>query len=79
MLNNSAYLSDLSDSKYQLLLDSQDVAAVLESIAVPEDFDLIVEELTGLVVFAADGEYKEVWATDSSKPYHINSSYTQLL
>lgn len=79
MLNDSTYLSDLSDDKYQLVLDSQDLDAVLTIVHVPDEFDLLIEDVTGLVVYAAEGEYVEVWATDSSKPYHVNSRYIQLI
>ena len=52
-----------------LVLLSQDIAAVLNSIGSNET------DITGAVVVVGDGEYSEVWLTDSSRPYHVNALY----
>ena len=65
-MRDSAYLDDIEGD---LVLDSQDIAAVLESIGSNET------DITGAVVQLVDGEYLEVWLTDSSRPYHVNALY----
>ena len=62
----------LDDIEGDLVLDSQDIAAVLESIGSNET------DITGAVVQLVDGEYLEVWLTDSSRPYHVNALYWRM-
>ena len=63
---DSAYLDEIEGD---LVLLSQDIAAVLNSIGSNET------DITGAVVVVGDGEYSEVWLTDSSRPYHVNALY----
>ena len=65
-MRDSAYLDDIEGD---LVLDSQDIAAVLESIGGTET------DITGAVVVVGDGDYLEVWLTDSNRPYHVNALY----
>ena len=65
-MNNVEHLQDING---QLVLDSQDIAAVLESIGSNET------DITGAVVQLVDGDYSAVWLTDSSRPYHVNALY----
>jgi hypothetical protein len=55
-------ISELQDSKYHLVTDSQDVEGVLESIG-QEGFDG-----DGLLVEVLDGEYGEVWGFHGCVP-----------
>ena len=65
-MRDSAYLDDIEGD---LVLDSQDIAAVLESIGSTET------DITGAVVVVGDGDYLGVWLTDSNRPYHVNALY----
>ena len=65
-MTDSVYLDEIEG---ELVLDSQDIAAVLESIGSKET------DITGAVVVVGDGDYSAVWLTDSSRPYHVNALY----
>ena len=65
-MEDVAYLQDING---KLLLDSQDIVAVLESIGYDEP------DITGAVVVVGDGEYSEVWLTDASRPWLVDALY----
>ena len=65
-MEDVAYLQDING---KLLLDSQDIAAALESIGYDEP------DITGAVVVVGDGEYSEVWLTDASRPWLVDALY----
>ena len=66
-------LVELQNIAGQLLTDSQDVAAVLESIGCTES------DISGVVAVVGDGDYKSVYVTDSARPYHVNALYWRVL
>lgn len=66
-------LSQLSESKYQLILDSQDVEGIIEGYNILNKTDI-----TGVIVWAEDGEYKEVWLTESNTPYANDAHYQKV-
>ena len=66
-------LVELQNIDGQLLTDSQDITAVLESIGCTES------DISGAVVVVDDGDYSAVWLTDSSRPYHVNALYWRAL
>ena len=63
---DSAYLDEIEGD---LVLLSQDIAAVLEHIGSDEP------DITGAVVVIDGGDYSAVWLTDSNRPYHVNALY----
>ena len=64
---------DLQGSKYTLLTDSQDLDALCDYYPII-DRDLI----TGAIVAVEDGDYSEVYITESDKPYEIYADYMSL-
>ena len=69
-MDDVAYLQDING---KLLLDSQDIVAVLESIGYDEP------DITGAVVVVGDGEYSEVWLTDASRPWLVDALYWRVV
>lgn len=61
-------VSELQDSKYNLVQDSQEVDAVLDSIGYHGG-----NSIGCLLVEVLDGEYGEVWAIDRYIP-HLNET-----
>ena len=60
----------LQDEKYMLLTDSQDIDDVCSDF--PE---LDRTAITGALVVLGDGDYDEVWVTESSTPYSVYADY----
>lgn len=50
--------------------DSQEVEAVCDALGLDAD------DVTGVVVEVGDGDYREVWTTDSARPWALAASYT---
>ena len=65
--------SELPGPQYILLIDSQEVDAVLDRVELPEGWRR--SEVTGVIVSLADGDYREVWITDSPRPYSTHALY----
>jgi hypothetical protein len=65
--------SQLPGPGYILLTDSQEVDAVLDHVELPEGWRR--SEVTGVIVSLADGDYREVWITDSPRPYSTHALY----
>ncbi len=55
---------DLQDSRYMLLSDLQDRQPVLESLGLEDE----LPEWPHLLVWAEDGEYREVWGCRFTPP-----------
>jgi hypothetical protein len=67
-------IKDLQDPKYILVQDSQEVAAVLDSIGYRSEKEF--QSSCGcLLVEVLEGEYGEVWAIDSYVPYLSETAY----
>ena len=67
---NKKTVSDLQDSKYVLVTDSQEIAAVFESIGGNEDC------CAGcLFVEVQRAYYGEIWACESAVPYFNSPVY----
>lgn len=59
----------LQHARFTLLQDSQDIAALCESIG------LNVDRVSGALVDIDNGDYVEVWVTCYRAPYAIDSVY----
>jgi len=57
-------ISELQDSKYNLVTDSQEVKTVLESIGFNQ-----ADDIDGLLAEVLDGYYGEVWGFSGTVPY----------
>ena len=64
-------LFDLQDARYTFTTDSTDLRALQEYLPG-------VGEFTGAVVEIRDGDYAEIWVTDSARPYELGSAYTRV-
>jgi len=67
--DNNIPANELQDSELMLLLDSeirylQDAFMFLQA-----------QDITGALVSIRDGDYKEVYVTESSRPYALTSIY----
>jgi hypothetical protein len=68
----SKTLRNLSDEKYTLVLDSQDVSQIARDVGLPAEW---ISDITGAVVAICDGDYDEIWLTESSKPYDLRAEF----
>jgi hypothetical protein len=59
----------LQDPRLMLVTDSQDIAAVCESLGIPH------ADVSGLLVLAEDGDYVEAWFTEYRAPWELASVY----
>jgi len=64
MKRKTCLIADLSDPKYNLITDSQDVQRVLESIGKRRQ----LKHFDGLFVEVLDGDYGEVWGFSGIVP-----------
>lgn len=57
----------------QLVTDSQDVRAVVDSLSAAEldAAGLHADDVSGALVAAADGDYSEVWITEGARPFDL--------
>ena len=65
--------SELQNERYTLILDSQDLDSLCEYFPI-----LPREDITGAIVTVVDGEYNEVYLTESSRPYELNADYNPI-
>ncbi len=63
-------LNDLQGNEYIFLQNDGDILDVASEFVT--DF---AEDITGAVVKMGEGEYTEVWLTESSKPYLLSAIY----
>lgn len=63
----------LQDDKYTFLQNSQDINALCDYYPI-----LDRENITGAIVLVEDGEYSEVYITESNRPYELEADYITL-
>ena len=68
-------LRALQGEKYTLIQNDRDIASTLDYIGLPHEF---YQDITGAVIWAHDGEYAEVWLTESGAWYDLSSQYHNL-
>ncbi len=66
-----APLFDLQGQHYSFVQFNEDIRAVAN------DFSL-GDNITGAVVVADNGEYTEIWATESQRPFDISAIYVKV-
>ena len=59
-------------NNFCLATDSQEIADTFEMLEVENG------DASALLIKTGDGDYKEVWATESSKPYLAVNPYTRI-
>ena len=62
----------LQDEAYVYLDNLDEVEHIAEQVGIPEEF---IEDITGCVVWAIDGDYEEVYFTESSRPFDLDVTY----
>lgn len=70
---NNIPASELEGEEFSLLLNSQDIDDLLAYFPMLE-----FQNITGALVSIGDGDYGEVYVTESSRPYDLNSIYHPL-
>jgi hypothetical protein len=66
------YTLSLSELDGTLVLDSQELEPIEESIP-------FHQFITGAVVKTSEGDYTEVWITESNRPFDTNTIYEKVL
>ncbi len=69
-METTKQLNDLQGNEYIFLQNDGDILDVASEFAT--DF---AEDITGAVVKMGNGEYLEVWLTESSRPYELQAIY----
>ena len=59
----------------QFLTDSQEIVYILESIGRTD----LINEATAIIAKVGDGDFKEVWVTEDSRPYSINAVFERII
>lgn len=68
-----------SDDGYQLMLDSQDIEAVADYISgYLSEMEYEISDITGVIALVGDGDYDEVWVTESSRPFSVSAVYERV-
>jgi predicted hydrocarbon binding protein len=71
--NNNIPLAELDGAGMNFALDSQVINELREYFKV-----LDLEDITGMVYTLGDGDYSEVYVTESSRPYDLQAIYHPL-
>ncbi len=69
-METTKQLNDLQGNEYIFLQNDGDILDVASEFAT--DF---AEDITGAVVKMGNGEYLEVWLTESSRPFELSAIY----
>ncbi len=64
------HLFDLQDARYVFTTDSTDLAALHGYT----DLDI-----SGAVLDIREGDYREIWVTESNRPYELTARYVRVL
>jgi hypothetical protein len=64
-------LAELNGEGYQLITDSQELDEICQHSGVRK----YREDINGAVVLVGDGEYLEVYLTESNRPFDITATY----
>ena len=72
-MNEVRPASEITGEDFVYLSDSQDLESLHHSIPVCPD------GMTGALVRIGDGDYAEVWVTESSRPYSVNAMYERII
>jgi len=68
--NNNIPLEELDSPELMLMLDSQDIDSICDNFPM-----LPSHEITGVVASIKDGDYSQVYVTESSRPYNSDAIY----
>lgn len=68
-------LASLQDESVYLVQNDQELAELLDSIGISEDYKT---DITGACIIFGDGEYLAIWLTESAIWYDLSSTYYSL-
>jgi hypothetical protein len=74
-MQTTVTLAQLQDEKYTFIQSDSDLIAVLEFVGLPPTW---AEHISGAVVKILDGEYGQVYLSESSAPYALAAWYHPL-
>ena len=66
---------NLQDPRYIFISDSQDLEHLFDNVGVPLEAR---DQITAAIVSINDGDYTEIWLTESSQYYSIYADYEPL-
>jgi hypothetical protein len=72
-MNEVRKAGDITGDDYVYVTDSQDLESLHHNLPVCPD------GMTGALVATEDGDYTEVWVTESSRPYSVNAIYERIV
>ncbi len=78
---NNIPLSELSSPDFILITDSQEINSILGAFDsdFPDSYMYFnAWEVTGIIASVNDGDYGEVYVTESSRPYDLQAIYHPL-
>ena len=67
-----AQAQELTAREYTYITDGQELAPILEYLAIPQDD---AANITAAFVVQENGDYSEIWITESSRPWAANAEY----
>ncbi len=70
MTAQTKQLNDLQGNEYTFLQNDGDILDIASEFVTE-----FAEDITGAVVKVGDGEYLEVWLTESSRPFELSAIY----
>lgn len=68
-------LRDLQEEKYYLIQTDYELSDLLDFIGLPEEYR---DDITGAVVSIGDGDYDEIYLTESARYYDLQADYQPL-
>ncbi len=72
-------LSELQDDRYALIQSQSDLEDVLLSQPNVQSRKLYVpDNVSGAIVATSDGDYDEIWLTESSRYFDLNADYVRV-
>lgn len=63
---------ELQNDKYYLIQTDFELSDLLEYCGIPQEYR---QDITGAIVAIQDGEYTEIWLSESAKYYSLDSVY----
>lgn len=73
--SRSVRKADKFNSEYNYLTNSQDIAAVLDYIGLEH----MKDDITAIFVLVDDGDYDEIWVTESNHSYYKECEYNKVI
>lgn len=63
---------ELNSENFMLIQDSTELTEIVAYVNIPQKYRA---DITGAIVSITDGEYSQVWLTESCAPYGLQANY----